>query len=69
MMPDYETRYFTMFRATDQAIRLLIQAQRECEELYACWPRQPKADALVSQAKSGDGTREGEKPAGKAPIG
>lgn len=33
-MPDYKTLYYTMFRATEQAIRLLIAAQQECEELY-----------------------------------
>ena len=33
-MPDYKKMYLTLFRATEQAINTLIQAQRECEELY-----------------------------------
>ena len=33
-MPDYEKMYFTLFRATEQAINTLIEAQRACEELY-----------------------------------
>lgn len=33
-MPNYKKMYFTLFRATEQAINTLIEAQRECEELY-----------------------------------
>lgn len=33
-MPDYKQMYLTLFRATEQAINTLIQAQQECEELY-----------------------------------
>lgn len=33
-MPDYEKMYLTMVNAAEEAINLLIQAQRECEELY-----------------------------------
>ena len=33
-MPDYQELYLKMMRATEQAIRILIQAQQECEELY-----------------------------------
>ena len=33
-MPDYEKLYFKMFRACEQAIGILIEAQKECEELY-----------------------------------
>lgn len=33
-MPDYQKLYYTMFRASEQAIRLLISAQQECGELY-----------------------------------
>ena len=32
--PDYKQMYLIMFRASEEAISLLIQAQRECEELY-----------------------------------
>ena len=31
---DYREMYLTLMRATEQAIRLLIEAQRKCEELY-----------------------------------
>ena len=30
----YREMYLTMMRAAEQAIRLLIDAQRKCEELY-----------------------------------
>lgn len=33
-MPDYKKMYLRMFRASEEAINLLIQAQRECEELF-----------------------------------
>ena len=33
-MPDYKELYFSLFRATEQAIQTLIAAQRECEEQY-----------------------------------
>ena len=33
-MTDYKEMYLKMFRASEQAIKLLISAQRECEELY-----------------------------------
>lgn len=37
-MPDYKKMYLTLFRATEQAINALIEAQRECEELYISEP-------------------------------
>ena len=33
-MPDYKEMYLKLFRASEQAVNTLIQAQRECEELY-----------------------------------
>ncbi len=33
-MPDYKELYLTMFRASEQAVNVLIAGQRECEELY-----------------------------------
>ena len=33
-MPDYKEMYSVMVRATEQAIRELVNAQRYCEELY-----------------------------------
>ena len=31
---DYKERYLNMMRASEEAIRILIQAQQECEEMY-----------------------------------
>ncbi len=33
-MPDYQKMYLALFKASEEAINLLIEAQRECEELY-----------------------------------
>ena len=33
-MPDYKEMYLKMVRASERAINILIEAQRECEELY-----------------------------------
>lgn len=33
-MPDYKELYLTLFRASNEAIELLISAQQKCEELY-----------------------------------
>ena len=37
-MPDYKEMYLTLFRATEQAIELLISAQRTCEDMYVNTP-------------------------------
>lgn len=33
-MPDFEEMYYKMVRASEKAIRIIIEAQRECEEMY-----------------------------------
>lgn len=33
-MPDYKEMYLTLFRATEKAANILIEAQQKCEELY-----------------------------------
>lgn len=33
-MPDYKEMYLNLFRASNQAVELLIAAQQECEDLY-----------------------------------
>lgn len=43
-MSDYKEMYLKLFRASEQAINTLIQAQRECEELYIS---QPEPDLKV----------------------
>ncbi|MBR3751593.1 MAG: hypothetical protein IKK50_00500 [Ruminiclostridium sp.] len=37
-MPDYKEMYLTLFRATEDAVRTLIAAQRACEEAYLSSP-------------------------------
>lgn len=37
-MPDYKEMYLKLFHASEQSISTLIQAQRECEELYISHP-------------------------------
>lgn len=33
-MPDYEKMYKLMANAAEDAIRILVEAQRNCEEMY-----------------------------------
>lgn len=33
-MPDYKELYLKQFRATEKAIKILIDVQRECEDLF-----------------------------------
>lgn len=33
-MDDYREMYYHLAHATEKAVRLLIQAQQECEDLY-----------------------------------
>ncbi len=33
-MADYKQMYLTLMRATEEALRILIDAQQACEELY-----------------------------------
>lgn len=47
-MPDYKEMYLTLFRATEEAVNLLIAAQRECEELYVS-SEEPKIILLPSE--------------------
>ena len=37
-MPDYKEMYLKMARASEKAIRILVEAQQECEELYISAP-------------------------------
>lgn len=43
-MPDYKKMYLKLFYASERAVNTLIQAQRECEELYIS---QPEPDLKV----------------------
>ena len=33
-MPDYREMYLHLMRETEKAIRILVKAQQDCEELY-----------------------------------
>ena len=33
-MPDYEEMYLTMLRASEEALQIIIEAQKKCEEMY-----------------------------------
>ena len=44
---DYKEMYLKMVRATEEAMRLLIEAQRECEELYLA--AEPEEDAPAGE--------------------
>lgn len=37
-MPDYQEMYLHLARQTEKAVRILIQAQRDCEEMYISSP-------------------------------
>ena len=37
-MPDYKKMYIEMMRETENAINILIAAQRRCEEMYISAP-------------------------------
>lgn len=44
-MPDYKEMYLKIFRASEEAINILIAAQRECEEYYIDYP-EPKLTVI-----------------------
>lgn len=33
-MPDFEEMYYTLIRASEEALRIMIEAQKKCEEMY-----------------------------------
>ena len=37
-MPDYKEMYLKLFRASEQAVNIIIDAQRECEEMFLSAP-------------------------------
>lgn len=56
-MADYKQMYYTLFRASEEAIRILITAQQECEELYINQP-DPELSILTLAARSENSTDE-----------
>lgn len=51
-MPDYQEMYLLLMRETEKAIRILVQAQQDCEELYLrdCETDAPPAERPDKQA-------------------
>lgn len=33
-MSDYEEMYLTMLRASEEALRIIIETQKKCEDMY-----------------------------------
>ena len=52
-MPDYKEMYLKLFRASEEAVDLLIAAQRECEELYVNAP-EPELKILTLPENGGE---------------
>ena len=51
-MPDYKELYLKLFRASEQAINILIAAQRDCEELVLSAP-EPVLRLIEPSAEEG----------------
>lgn len=47
-VPDYKKMYLALFKASEDAINLLVAAQRECEELYMA-SEEPKIALLPAE--------------------
>lgn len=55
-MPDYKEMYYTLFRATEKAMKILEDAQLECEELYISSP-EPEIRCLTDSDTGSDTAR------------
>ena len=52
-MPDYKEMYLKLFRASEEAVNVLIAAQRECEELYVSAPESELKIITLPEPESG----------------
>jgi len=52
-MPDWKEMYLHLFRETEKAINILVEAQQQCEEMYINAP-EPEIRLLPRQ----DGTEQ-----------
>lgn len=50
-MPYYKEMYLKMFRASEEAVNILIAAQQECEELYISFP-EPELHVIPLSSKA-----------------
>ena len=55
-MPDYKEMYLIMTRASEQAMNILIDAQRKCEELYV--RDEPPSGSLLTLLHTDPSDRE-----------
>lgn len=46
-MPDYKQMYYTLLRASEEAIRIIIEAQQKCEEIYISDESKSTAEASI----------------------
>lgn len=61
--PDYKKLYFTLFRASEEAVRLLQEAQARAEEEYLCASAPPLRLPPPDSAEAGpDGPEPGGPP-------
>jgi hypothetical protein len=50
-MPNYKEMYLKLFRASEDAVNLLIAAQQECEELYVSSPEIELAEIPIGKTE------------------
>ena len=50
-MPDYQEMYYIMVRATEKAMRILIEAKQRCEEMVV-------SEEAAERAETGDPPKE-----------
>ena len=56
-MPDYQEMYRKMILASEAAINILIEAQRECEEMYINAP-EPKIGIFPGTGTAKDTSKD-----------
>ena len=56
-MPDYKELYLKMFRVSEQAVKILIAAQKECEEHYISSP-EPELQVISIPSENKKGADE-----------
>jgi len=57
-MVDYKELYLKLFRASEEAVSILIAAQRECEELYLSSPEPDLKVMSFSSGNNGSGVEQ-----------
>lgn len=57
-MPNYKEMYLKLFRAAEEAVGLLIDAQQACEELYISAP-EPELKVIALPQRDGETKKDG----------